>query len=141
MAHKTRVSGTNYSISGGKCRVSGTNYSIKKGRTRVSGTGYNINFAPDYDAIVDITSIISTAKVTINGKNYTSATTGIGVNYGDVITFTNTGGGRCIKTEDGYSFIGDSPLDWTIPNGLSKVSISIKQYKTTEHIEVVITKS
>lgn len=46
MAHKTRINGTNYGISGGKCRVSGTNYSIKKGRTRVSGTGYDINFAP-----------------------------------------------------------------------------------------------
>lgn len=51
MAHKTRVSGTNYSISGGKCRVSGTNYSISKGRTKVGGTGYDISFAPDYDPV------------------------------------------------------------------------------------------
>jgi len=46
MAHKTRVGGTNYGISGGKCRVSGTNYSIKKGRTKVGGTNYDINFGP-----------------------------------------------------------------------------------------------
>lgn len=44
MAHKTRVNGTNYSISGGKARVNSTNYSISKGKTRVSGTNYAISF-------------------------------------------------------------------------------------------------
>lgn len=44
MAHGTKIGGTNYGISGGKCRVNGTNYSIKKGRTLVGGTGYDILF-------------------------------------------------------------------------------------------------
>ena len=44
MAHKTRVNGTNYGITGGKCRVNGTNYSIKKGRTLIGRTGYDILF-------------------------------------------------------------------------------------------------
>ena len=46
MAHKTRVNGTNYGISGGKCLVNGTSYAIKKGRTLVDGTGYDIMFKP-----------------------------------------------------------------------------------------------
>ena len=46
MAHKTRVNGTNYGISGGKCLVNGTSYNIKKGRTLINGTGYDITFAP-----------------------------------------------------------------------------------------------
>ena len=44
MAHKTRVNGTNYGITGGKCMINGTNYSIKKGRTLIGGTGYDISF-------------------------------------------------------------------------------------------------
>lgn len=46
MAHKTRVNGTNYGISGGKCLVNGTSYDIKKGRTLINGTGYDITFGP-----------------------------------------------------------------------------------------------
>ncbi len=44
MVHKTRISGANYSVTGGKTRVGGTNYSIAGGRTRVSGTNYKISF-------------------------------------------------------------------------------------------------
>lgn len=43
MAHGTRINGTSYGITGGKCLVSGTEYSIKKGRTMISGTGYDID--------------------------------------------------------------------------------------------------
>ena len=44
MAHKTRVSGTNYEITGGKVKVSGTNYEITSGKVKVSGTNYDILF-------------------------------------------------------------------------------------------------
>lgn len=44
MAHKTKVGGTNYAISGGRTLVGGTGYSISKGRTLVGGTGYDIAF-------------------------------------------------------------------------------------------------
>lgn len=44
MAHGTRINGTAYGITGGKCLVGGTAYDIKKGRTLVGGTGYGIEF-------------------------------------------------------------------------------------------------
>lgn len=50
MAGKTKIGGTNYTISGGKTRVSGTVYSIKGGKTRVNGTIYNVSFGPKPEA-------------------------------------------------------------------------------------------
>lgn len=47
MAHGTRINGTAYGITGGKCMVNGTAYSIKKGRTLIGGTGYDITFGPE----------------------------------------------------------------------------------------------
>ncbi len=47
MAHGTRINGTSYGITGGKCLVNGTEYGIKKGRTLVDGTGYDISFGPE----------------------------------------------------------------------------------------------
>lgn len=44
MAHGTRINGTSYGVTGGKCLVGGTAYDIKKGRTLVGGTGYDIAF-------------------------------------------------------------------------------------------------
>lgn len=44
MAHKTKIGGTNYGISGGKTKIGGTNYSVSKGRTLKDGTGYDIKF-------------------------------------------------------------------------------------------------
>lgn len=46
MAHKTKIGGTNYEVSGGKTRVNGTNYGIAGGRTKVGGTNYGISFGP-----------------------------------------------------------------------------------------------
>ena len=46
MAHGTRINGTAYGVTGGKCLVGGTAYSIKKGRTLIGGTGYDIAFGP-----------------------------------------------------------------------------------------------
>lgn len=46
MAHKTRIGGTAYEISGGKTLVDGTAYSIKNGKTLVGGTAYDIGFVP-----------------------------------------------------------------------------------------------
>ena len=38
MPHGTRINGTSYGITGGRCMVNGTAYDIKKGRTMVNGT-------------------------------------------------------------------------------------------------------
>ena len=54
MAHGTRINGTAYGITGGKCLVGGTEYAIKKGRTLIGGTGYDISFGPELlDAFSD----------------------------------------------------------------------------------------
>ena len=50
MAHGTRINGTSYGITGGKCLVGGTEYSIKKGRTLIGGTGYDISFGTPLSA-------------------------------------------------------------------------------------------
>ncbi len=52
MAGKTKIGGTDYTISGGKTRVNGTIYSIKGGKTRVNGTVYDIQFL-NYEAALD----------------------------------------------------------------------------------------
>lgn len=51
MAHGTRVNGTAYGITGGKCLVGGTGYKIKKGRTLIGGTGYDIAFGPPVGSV------------------------------------------------------------------------------------------
>ena len=44
MAHRTRIQGTAYEITGGKTRVNGTAYEIAGGRTKVNGAAYDIPF-------------------------------------------------------------------------------------------------
>lgn len=45
MAHKTLISGTAYSVTGGRELIGGTGYEKKKGRVLVNGTGYDIPFS------------------------------------------------------------------------------------------------
>lgn len=78
MAHGTRINGTSYGITGGKCRVGGTAYSISKGRTLVGGTGYDISFAPGTTIIIDGTGDWGTSRfvtINVNGVKQTQNTT------------------------------------------------------------------
>ena len=43
MAHRTRVAGTTYEITGGRCRVAGTAYAITGGRCLAGGTAYDLS--------------------------------------------------------------------------------------------------
>ena len=88
MAHKTLISGTAYSVTGGRELIGGTGYSIKKGRTLIGGTGYDITFAPPYDsvfanntweqiieachnnAVPDTWNVADQKQMTINGVDY-----------------------------------------------------------------------
>ena len=45
MAHKTLISGTAYSVTGGRELIGGTGYAKKKGRVLVNGAGYDIPFS------------------------------------------------------------------------------------------------
>ena len=88
MAHKTLISGTAYSVTGGRELIGGTGYSIKKGRTLIGGAGYDITFAPPYDsvfanntwkqiieachnnAVPDTWNVADQKPMTINGVDY-----------------------------------------------------------------------
>lgn len=45
MAHKTLISGTAYSVSGGRELIGGTGYGCKAGKTLIGGTAFTIPFA------------------------------------------------------------------------------------------------
>ena len=88
MEHKTLISGTAYSVTGGRELIGGTGYSIKKGRTLIGGAGYDITFAPPYDsvfanntwkqiieachnnAVPDTWNVADQKQMTINGVDY-----------------------------------------------------------------------
>ena len=83
MAHGTRINGTSYGVTGGKCLVNGTAYGIKKGRTLASGTGYDITFGtalgsyPEGD-IVKINENGSPVEFYVVKHNYESGLNGAG---------------------------------------------------------------
>ena len=66
MAHGTRINGTAYGVTGGKCLVGGTAYSIKKGRTLIGGTGYDINLN-SYDPVLNNNTWEQIAEASLNG--------------------------------------------------------------------------
>lgn len=47
MAHKTLISGTAYSVTGGRELIGGTGYGCKAGKTLIGGTAFTIPFAKD----------------------------------------------------------------------------------------------
>ena len=83
MAHGTKVNGSSYGITGGRCFVGGTGYNIKKGRTLVGGTGYDVLFSMPTKVVVSGNGkhqegpfTYTLATVSVNGaKEITSAKT------------------------------------------------------------------
>lgn len=75
MAHKTLISGTARSVTGGRDLIAGTGYAKKQGKTLVDGTVYKIGFGRS--CIIEITAVRgnSMATVTINGITYNAAAT------------------------------------------------------------------
>lgn len=83
MAHGTRINGTSYGITGGKCMVGGTAYSIQKGRALIGGTGYDISFGTPLSAysegdIVKINESSSPVDFYVAKHNYESSLNGTG---------------------------------------------------------------
>lgn len=68
MAHKTLISGTAYSVSGGRELIGGTGYAKKKGRVLVNGTGYDIPFSSGIP--IGTIPVGSVVKIGVNGKSY-----------------------------------------------------------------------
>ena len=84
MAHKTLMSGTPYSMTGGTDLIAGTSYQIWGGRTLVNGTAYEIKFKPSE---YTITMTGSGGKITYNGVEQTKTFI---VAAGESITITAT---------------------------------------------------
>ncbi len=81
MAHKIKVSGTNYGIKAAKCNISGTNYYIEFGKTKISGTDRLIDFVTG-----------AACKITASGTwrgNYYRSGYGYYVTYEYWISFLN----------------------------------------------------
>ena len=69
MPHGTRINGTSYGITGGKCLVGGTVYDIKKGRTLINGTGYDINFSKGPTRVIGSGALsLAQYEAAVNGK-------------------------------------------------------------------------
>lgn len=68
MAHKTLISGTAYSVTGGRELIGGTGYAKKKGRVLVNGTGYDIPFSSGIP--IGTLLVGSVVKIGVNGKSY-----------------------------------------------------------------------
>ena len=53
MAHRTKIEGTVYNITGGRVLVEGTVYNITGGRVLVEGTVYNINIESEENQSIE----------------------------------------------------------------------------------------
>ena len=84
MAHKTLISGTARSVTGGRDLIAGTGYAKKQGKTLVNGTAYEIKFKPSE---YTITLTGSGGKITYNGVEQTKTFI---VAAGESITITAT---------------------------------------------------
>lgn len=80
---------------------------------------------------------------TINGTTYTAAASGIEVMAGDVISFTIMADGSktASLTIDGeivlsYEPFGTGTYDWTVPSGISAISITLAYSSYTGNITV-----
>ena len=89
MAHKVKISGTDYSISGGKTLINGTAYSIKNGKTLVEGTAHSISFNDTWEKW-NINKVYAQQKVT--QETWETYTHGAKVYYGGGYSFNSNNG-------------------------------------------------
>ena len=74
MAHKTLISGTAYSVSGGRDLIGGTGYGCKAGKTLIGGTAYEVKFSDGLTWIINESPKIMVFEQAIdftsNGKKF-----------------------------------------------------------------------
>lgn len=127
MAHKTLISGTAYSVTGGRDLIGGTGYDCKAGKTLINGTAFEVRFAELVTINISKDSSIgdSSAYIIHNGVQYSSGE--IEVEVGDTIICS-------IPSHRGKgSLIIDNK---TIINGASVVSYS---YVVESNIQIYTT--
>lgn len=127
MAHKTLISGTAYSVTGGRELIGGTGYGCKAGKTLINGTAFEVRFAElvTINISKDSSTGDSSAYIIHNGVQYSSGE--IEVEVGDTIICSipsHRGKGSLI--------IGNK----TIINGASVVSYS---YVVESNIQIYTT--
>lgn len=74
MAHKTLISGTAYSVTGGRELIGGTGYGCKDGKTIIGGTAYEVKFRDGLTWIINESPKIMVFEQAIdftsNGKKF-----------------------------------------------------------------------
>ncbi len=121
MAHKVKVSGTNYAVKKGICKVGGTNYTVYGGKTKIGSTYYWIDLnnsksvavsvsgsMESYFAFTQGTYISCEFNLYINGVsrnsgNYTARS-------GQTIRITGSGERYSSSTPSPSTLMGDAPL-------------------------------
>lgn len=122
MAHKVKVSGTNYAIKKALCKVSGTNYVVYGGKTKIGSTNYWIDLnnsksvtvsvsgsMENYFAHIQGTYISCEFWLDING-NYKSTTGNYTAKTGQTIRITGSAERYSSSTPSPSTLMGDAPL-------------------------------
>lgn len=127
MAHKTLISGTAYSVTGGRDLIGGTGYDCKAGKTLINGTAFEVRFAElvTINISKDSSTGDSSAYIIHNGVQYSSGE--IEVEVGDTIICS------ILSHRGKGSLIIDNK---TIINGASVVSYS---YVVESNIQIYTT--
>lgn len=124
MAHGTRINGTSYGITGGKCLVGGTGYKIKKGRTLIAGTGYDIAFGTPVGSVpegqvITIHENGSPIEYFVARHNYESDLNGSG---GTLVFRKPTTDDEVVWDSEGNSYSVSEVDNWLNTTFLSRLS-------------------
>ena len=119
MAHKVKVSGTNYAVKKGICKVGGTNYVIYGGKTKIGSTNYWIDLSNSKAVSISVsgamsgtfdhiqgTSISYSFNLSINGNRCSSAGT-VAAKTGQTL---NIGGSAERWSNSTQALMGDAPI-------------------------------
>ena len=86
MAHKTLISGTAYSVTGGRELIGGTGYGCKAGKTLIGGTAFDVPFSKDVPlstvtpgAILMLNESGSDAQFSVAKHDYEADLNGVGL--------------------------------------------------------------
>lgn len=124
MAHGTRVNGTAYGITGGKCLVGGTGYKIKKGRTLIGGTGYDITFGTPLGSIqegqvIQIHENGVAVDYFVARHNYEAGLNG----NGGTLVFRKPSAGEVVWDSGGASYSASEIDAWLNTTFLNRLSL------------------
>ena len=129
MAHKTLISGTAYSVTGGRELIGGTGYAKKKGRVLVNGTGYDIPFSSGIP--IGTLPVGSVVKIGVNGKEYDFLVVNQGIPSNSSL-YDSSCNGTWLLMKDGYEYRA-----WDSNTGGKYENSSINAYLNGEFLNLV----